>query len=253
MCPAITAGPIAPGRGLPVYQPATDQSDGACNAPPAVSPRRTSVVCTPITGMVSHTGLATGRESAGRGGAATWPAGTGKDAISVAGVCRWVRSNPTTPTAATTRPASTRQAVRPTGVPALPAFAFRPAPCAAVASAVSPASGAAARLASRRPGRASRPRRRAPATRPPWRARARRCRPGQSPPRWPDEAAAIPQVPGSLDEVLDTLEADHSFLTEGGVFTDDLIGTWIDYKRSNELDPIRLRPHPHEFELYFDI
>src|SRR5579875_1753870 len=69
----------------------------------------------------------------------------------------------------------------------------------------------------------------------------------------PDEAAAIPQVPGSLDKVLDNLEADHAFLTEGGVFTDDLIETWIDYKRSNELDPIRLRPHPHEFELYYDV
>jgi len=69
----------------------------------------------------------------------------------------------------------------------------------------------------------------------------------------PDEALAIPQVPGSLDKVLDTLEADHEYLLDGGVFTPDLIETWIDYKRSNELDPIRLRPHPHEFELYFDI
>jgi glutamine synthetase len=69
----------------------------------------------------------------------------------------------------------------------------------------------------------------------------------------PDEAAAIPQVPGSLDAVLSNLETDHDFLTEGGVFTDDLIETWVDYKRSNELDPIRLRPHPHEFELYFDV
>jgi glutamine synthetase len=69
----------------------------------------------------------------------------------------------------------------------------------------------------------------------------------------PDEAQAIPQVPGSLEKVLDTLEADHNYLIEGGVFTGDLIETWIDYKRSNELDPIRLRPHPHEFELYFDV
>jgi glutamine synthetase len=69
----------------------------------------------------------------------------------------------------------------------------------------------------------------------------------------PDEAAAIPQVPGSLEAVLANLEADNAFLTEGGVFTDDLIETWIDYKRSNELDPIRLRPHPHEFELYYDV
>jgi glutamine synthetase len=69
----------------------------------------------------------------------------------------------------------------------------------------------------------------------------------------PDEATAIPQVPGSLDRVLDNLEADHEFLLDGGVFTADLIETWIDYKRTNELDPVRLRPHPHEFELYYDI
>ena len=69
----------------------------------------------------------------------------------------------------------------------------------------------------------------------------------------PDEAAAIPQVPGSLSEVLDALEADHDYLLEGGVFTPDLIETWIAYKREKEIDPIRLRPHPHEFELYFDI
>src|ERR1039458_9632923 len=68
----------------------------------------------------------------------------------------------------------------------------------------------------------------------------------------PDEAQSIPHVPGSLDKVLDTLEADHEYLLEGGVFTGDLIETWLDYKRTNEIDPIRLRPHPHEFELYFD-
>jgi glutamine synthetase len=69
----------------------------------------------------------------------------------------------------------------------------------------------------------------------------------------PEEHLAIPQVPGSLTEVLDALEADHDYLTDGGVFTEDLIETWIDWKRTNEVDPIRLRPHPHEFELYFDI
>ena len=69
----------------------------------------------------------------------------------------------------------------------------------------------------------------------------------------PDEAASIPQVPGSLSGVLDALEADHEFLTEGGVFTDDLIANWMEYKRVNEIDPIRLRPHPHEFELYYDV
>jgi glutamine synthetase len=69
----------------------------------------------------------------------------------------------------------------------------------------------------------------------------------------PDEAKAIPQVPGSLEKVLDNLEADHEFLLEGNVFTPDLIETWLAYKRENELDPIRLRPHPHEFELYYDV
>jgi len=69
----------------------------------------------------------------------------------------------------------------------------------------------------------------------------------------PDEHADIPTVPASLPEVLDALEADHAYLTEGGVFTPDLIETWIDWKRTNEVDPIRLRPHPHEFELYYDI
>ena len=53
--------------------------------------------------------------------------------------------------------------------------------------------------------------------------------------------------------VLTALEADHEFLLEGDVFTQDLIETWIDYKRKNEVDPIRFRPHPHEFEMYFDI
>jgi len=69
----------------------------------------------------------------------------------------------------------------------------------------------------------------------------------------PDEHADIPTVPASLPAVLDALEADHAFLLEGGVFTPDLIETWIEYKRDNEIDPIRLRPHPHEFELYYDI
>ena len=52
---------------------------------------------------------------------------------------------------------------------------------------------------------------------------------------------------------LTRLEVDHDYLTEGGVFTEDLIETWIEYKRTREIDPIRLRPHPHEFELYYDI
>ncbi len=69
----------------------------------------------------------------------------------------------------------------------------------------------------------------------------------------PEEMAKVPQVPGSLEEVLDALEADSDFLKAGGVFTDDLIETWIEYKRVNEVDAIRLRPHPWEFHLYYDI
>ena len=69
----------------------------------------------------------------------------------------------------------------------------------------------------------------------------------------PDEHALVQQVPTSLGAVLDSLEADHEFLTQGDVFTPDLIETWIDYKRTNEILPIQLRPHPHEFELYYDI
>ena len=69
----------------------------------------------------------------------------------------------------------------------------------------------------------------------------------------PEEHALIQQVPGSLAEVLNNLEADNDWLTAGNVFTPDLISTWIDYKRAAEIDPIRLRPHPHEFELYYDV
>ncbi|WP_402464698.1 type I glutamate--ammonia ligase [Isoptericola aurantiacus] len=69
----------------------------------------------------------------------------------------------------------------------------------------------------------------------------------------PEEHAEIAQVPASLGEALDNLEADHEFLTQGDVFSEDIIAAWIDYKRANEIDPIRLRPHPHEFELYYDI
>ncbi|TBT87361.1 type I glutamate--ammonia ligase [Propioniciclava sinopodophylli] len=68
----------------------------------------------------------------------------------------------------------------------------------------------------------------------------------------PEEHAEIAQVPGSLGEALDALEADHDYLLAGGVFTADLIETWIEMKRE-DIDAIRLRPHPHEFELYFDL
>lgn len=69
----------------------------------------------------------------------------------------------------------------------------------------------------------------------------------------PHDAAKVKQVPGSLPEVLDALEADHAFLLRGGVFTDDLISTWIELKRKKEVDAVRLRPHPWEFYLYYDV
>jgi len=69
----------------------------------------------------------------------------------------------------------------------------------------------------------------------------------------PDEAKLIKEVPGSLDAVLKALEADHEFLLKGDVFTADLIESYISYKYDNEVDPMRMRPHPHEFSLYFDV
>jgi glutamine synthetase len=67
-----------------------------------------------------------------------------------------------------------------------------------------------------------------------------------------EEARNIAKVPGSLDESLRALEKDHDFLTRGGVFTEDVIDTWLEYKWKHEVDPVRLRPHPWEFQLYFD-
>jgi len=67
-----------------------------------------------------------------------------------------------------------------------------------------------------------------------------------------EESAKIKQVPGSLEEALDSLERDYEFLLRGGVFTEDLIETWLDYKKTNELDAMRQRPHPYEFFMYFD-
>jgi glutamine synthetase len=69
----------------------------------------------------------------------------------------------------------------------------------------------------------------------------------------PEELAKVPKAPGSLDQALDNLERDHEFLLQGDVFTRDVISTWIWYKREKEVDAIRLRPHPYEFALYFDI
>jgi glutamine synthetase len=67
-----------------------------------------------------------------------------------------------------------------------------------------------------------------------------------------EQAGQVQQVPGSLDEVLDALEEDHEFLLKGDVFTRDLIETWLDYKRREEVDEVRLRPHPYEYMLYYD-
>ena len=67
------------------------------------------------------------------------------------------------------------------------------------------------------------------------------------------EKAKIKTVPGSLEEALEALEKDHDYLTRGDVFTKDVIETWIAYKREVEIDAMKLRPHPHEFYLYFDI
>jgi glutamine synthetase len=69
----------------------------------------------------------------------------------------------------------------------------------------------------------------------------------------PEELAKVPSVPGSLENALDALEADCEFLFKGDVFTEDVIRTWIEYKRKNEVDAMRLRPHPYEFYLYFDV
>ena len=67
-----------------------------------------------------------------------------------------------------------------------------------------------------------------------------------------EEQSTLRTVPSSLDEALRALEEDHEFLLRGDVFTKDVLDVWIDYKREAEVDPIRLRPHPWEFHLYFD-
>ncbi len=67
-----------------------------------------------------------------------------------------------------------------------------------------------------------------------------------------EEQTEVKFVPGSLTEALDALEEDHSFLTAGGVFSDEFIQTYIKYKRENDVDAVRLRPHPHEFQLYYN-
>lgn len=69
----------------------------------------------------------------------------------------------------------------------------------------------------------------------------------------PEELAKVPSTPGSLLDALKALEADREFLTAGGVFTEDFISNWIEYKLDNEVNPMRLRPHPYEFALYYDV
>lgn len=69
----------------------------------------------------------------------------------------------------------------------------------------------------------------------------------------PEEAKQIKSTPGSLEEAILALEEDHDYLLKGNVFTEDLLQTWIDYKRKREVDYIRLRPHPSEFTLYYDV
>jgi glutamine synthetase len=68
----------------------------------------------------------------------------------------------------------------------------------------------------------------------------------------PEEDRKVPTTPGSLEESLNALEKDHKFLLKGDVFTEDVISTWIEYKRKREVDQVRIRPHPYEFALYFD-
>jgi glutamine synthetase len=69
----------------------------------------------------------------------------------------------------------------------------------------------------------------------------------------PEELADVPSTPGSLEGALSALEKDHEFLLKGDVFTQDVIDKWIEFKRAEEVDPVRMRPHPYEFKLYFDI
>ena len=77
--------------------------------------------------------------------------------------------------------------------------------------------------------------------------RARSSRLGKS------DFATIESAPGSLDEALNALKADQEFLLKGDVFTQDAIDMWIEYKTDNEVNPVKLRPHPHEYYLYYDI
>lgn len=68
-----------------------------------------------------------------------------------------------------------------------------------------------------------------------------------------EEATGIKMMPASLDEALNALEADHAFLLKGDVFTEDIVQNWVNYKRTNEADALRVRPHPYEFLMYYDV
>jgi glutamine synthetase len=68
----------------------------------------------------------------------------------------------------------------------------------------------------------------------------------------PEELADVPSTPGDLGSALKALDEDREFLMKGDVFTQDAIDMWIEYKTDKELNPVRLRPHPYEFALYFD-
>ena len=69
----------------------------------------------------------------------------------------------------------------------------------------------------------------------------------------PEELKDVPSVPSSLEDALLALDKDHEFLLKGDVFTRDVLDTWMAYKQENEIDELRARPHPYEFELYYDI
>ena len=69
----------------------------------------------------------------------------------------------------------------------------------------------------------------------------------------PEELKDVPNLPGTLDEALTALENDHEFLLKGDVFSNEMIERWIKYKRENEIQPMRLRPHPMEFSMYYDV
>ncbi len=69
----------------------------------------------------------------------------------------------------------------------------------------------------------------------------------------PEELKEVPSLPGSLEQALEALQKDHKFLLKGDVFNEELIQLWINYKMKNEVNPVRMRPHPYEFALYYDI